>query len=135
MRRRTCLTVLVSVLALSACGDSGTGPDDISGLYELRTINGVALPFTIIQIGSDSAEFTSGFLQLNANRTYTFSITTSATTGGSTETVTETDLGTWFRQGNQVSITPFSDGSTITVVISGNEIVMIDDDLSLTFRK
>ena len=35
MMRRACLTLLVSLLVFAGCGDSGTGPDDISGRYEL----------------------------------------------------------------------------------------------------
>ena len=100
MRRRACLTLLASLLAFTGCGDSGTGPDGISGRWELRTINGNTLPWTFVQIGNDSGEFTSGFLQLNSDGTYTSSITSSVTSEGSTQTNTETDTGTWVQQGN-----------------------------------
>jgi hypothetical protein len=136
MRMRACLTLLVPLFAVAGCGDSGTGTDDISGRYELRTIDGVTLPFTIIQLGNEPSEVTSGFLQLNSDGTFTFSIIMSSTTAGSTQTVTETENGTWTQHGNQVTFTYLYVAVPIRIaVVSGNEIVWIDDNLSLMFRK
>ena len=122
--------------AIAGCGDSGTGPDDISGRYELMTIDGVMLPFTIIQLGNEFPEVTSGFIQLNSDGTFTSSIIMSSTTAGSTQTVTESENGTWTQYGNQVTFTYFYVAVPIrTAIVSSNDIVWIDDNLSFMFQK
>jgi hypothetical protein len=136
MGRRACLTLLVSLFAVAGCGDSGTGPDDISGSYELWAIDGITLPFTIIQLDNEFSEVTSGFLQLNSDGTFTSSIIMSSTAAGSTQTVTETEKGTWTQHGNQVTFTYFYVAVPIrTAVVSSNDIVWLDDNLSFMFRK
>jgi hypothetical protein len=136
MRRRACLTLLASFFAIAGCGDSGTGPDDISGRYELMTIDGVMLPFTTIQLGNEFPEVTSGFIQLNSDGTFTSSIIMSSTTAGSTQTVTESENGTWTQYGNQVTFTYFYVAVPIrTAIVSSNDIVWIDDNLSFMFQK
>ena len=112
------------------------GPDDISGRYELLTIDGVMLPFTVIQLGDEFSEVTSGFLQLNSDGTFTSSIIMSSTTAGSTQTVTESEKGTWTQHGNQVTFTYFYVAVPIrTAIVSSNDIVWIDDNLPFMFKK
>ena len=104
----------------------------------MRTVDGVALPFFFEFFGA-SIEITSAFLQLNADGTYTASVTANTTTEGSTETATETTTGTWVQQGNQVTFTylsePFNEESTETAVVSGSELVMIDEGVVFTYSR
>ncbi|HSL69042.1 MAG TPA: hypothetical protein VK864_02315, partial [Longimicrobiales bacterium] len=57
----------ITVAALAGCGDNGTGPDDdesVVGSYDLRTINGVVLPYPLILVANYRLEYASGVLLL-----------------------------------------------------------------------
>jgi hypothetical protein len=129
--------LLLTVLAIASvgCGDDGAGPDgSIAGRYELRTVNGNNLPYTLVALGNDRFEFLSGFAQVNTDGTFSVSFTTRQTVGGQTTTTTDADSGTWTQTGNQLRFT-FSDATTSTGVVSGNEITVIEGQVSFVFRK
>jgi hypothetical protein len=129
------LLTLVMGVAASGCEEDGTGPDDqVAGRYELRTVNGNNLPYTLIALGNDRLEFLSGFAQVNADATFSVSFTTRQTVGGQTTTTTDSDSGTWTQTGSQMRFT-FSDATVSTGVVSGDEITVIEGQVSFVFRK
>ena len=130
------LLVLLLAFAWVACGDDGTDLDgNVSGRFELRTVNGGPLPYTVIAIGNERLEILSGFLQANTDQSYQFSLTSRVTQGSQSQTTTDTDNGTWAQTGNQLTFTSSADGSQQTAVSSGNELIAIVEGFSLVFRK
>ena len=129
------LLVLLLAFAWVGCDDSTDVGANISGRYELRTVNGGTLPYTVIAIGNDRLEILSGFLQANSDMTFSFSLTSRVSQGGQTQTTTETDSGTWTQTGNQVVFRSSSDGTQQTAVASDNELTAIVEGFSLVFRK
>ena len=130
------LLVLLLAFAWVGCGDDGTDLDaNVSGRFELRTVNGSALPYTVLAIGNDRLEILSGFLQANTDQTYQFSLTSRVTQGTQSQTTTDADTGSWTQTGNQLVFTSSADGSTQTAVSSGNELIAIVEGFSLVFRK
>ena len=59
-----------AVFVLAACSDS-TGPNAHVGDYELRNINGQALPQIIDQDASGTLEVTGGVVTLRSDGTFT----------------------------------------------------------------
>jgi hypothetical protein len=132
-KRAVLLTLLISGAALG-CDDS-TGPDgQVSGRYELRTVNGSNLPYIVIALGNDRLEILSGFLQVNSDLTFSSSLSTRVTQGSSTSTTTDTESGTWSQTGNQVRFTN-STGEQYTAVVTDDQIAAVVENISLVFSK
>ena len=115
MRR---LLLAFASIALVACGGSdSTGPAaNAAGTWNLQTVNGHALPFTL---GTDQSGATVEILDdqyvLNADGSWTESFTTRSTLGTTVTTTPDTDAGTWTQTGNQVSIVNSAGGFTGTI--------------------
>jgi hypothetical protein len=113
MRRVALVLAAVLPLALAACGDS-TGPGGgLAGTYELRTINGQALPFLVGEFPDLdlTEELTAGSVRLNANATFSASHTVRLTEGTQVTTFTTDINGTYSRSGNNVTLNfPDPDG-------------------------
>ena len=124
---------LIALLALAACGDSGTGPSSIDGRYLLRTVDGSSMPISATLEGV-IVTFESGFLQLNTDNSFTFTVTVSASANGQEITSSDTTVGTWVRNNNAIEFN-FSDGSRDVGTINGNEISMTSDGVAFTFHK
>ena len=92
------------------------------------TVNGGGLPYVILQVGQDRFEITAGHLQLNADNTFSFSMTTRSVLGGTTATEVDSGVGTWSRTGNQLTFVEAE--GTETGVLSGDEITVIDEGVS-----
>lgn len=128
------LLILLCAFAWVGCGDDSTEPVEISGRYELRTVNGSNLPYTVLQVGTTRIEILSGFLNLNGDGTFSSSLTTRTTQGTSTSTTSDTGSGTWTQTGNQLSFRE-SDGTQATGVLSGTQITSVVENVSLVFIK
>ncbi len=87
--RRLASVVLTGVL-LTACGEDAFSPANVSGTYNLETINGSPLPFSMTDVSGITTTTTAGSVSLNANGTYSKSSTFSSTTGSDTTTTTAT---------------------------------------------
>lgn len=68
--RRLASVVLTGAL-LTACGGNPFSPEGVSGVYNLVSVNGNALPWTSDQ----GATISAGSFSLNANNTYSSSVT------------------------------------------------------------
>jgi|SRR5256885_1437547 len=124
MRR---LLLAFASIALVGCGGSdSTGPAaSAEGTWNLSTINGAGLPFTLSSNPStgDKLEILDDQYVLNAGGTYTEAFTTRLTQGGQVTTTPDTDTGTWSQTGNQVAITS-SAGDAFTATVSTNTITI-----------
>ena len=127
------LRKLLFPILFLACGDS-TGPGAIAGNYTLRTIDGQDLPAVILQVLNDKVEVTAGSLRINSDLTFSSSLTAAATTSGTTTSATDTQTGTYTLNGTAITLR-FQDASTSTGSITGNTLTVIDEGLSLVYRK
>ncbi len=126
------LRKLLIPMLLIGCGDA-TGPDAIAGNYALQSVNGADLPFIIVQVLEDKAEITVGSVRINADLTWSSSITAEITEGGVTITETETSTGTYTL--NETAITFIEQGDTFSGSFAGSTLTIIDDGLTWVFRK
>ena len=78
---------------------------------------------------------TAGSVSLNANSTFSSSITFSLTIAGVTTTSTETDSGTFELVEPSTVRATFSDGEIISGTLDGNRLTIIDDGDSFVFSK
>jgi hypothetical protein len=126
MRRLALVLAAVVPLALagSCGGDSATGPGDtnIAGSYTLQSVNGNSLPWRPIVVGNDFFEITSGGASINADGTYSLTFNWRESISGQVSTGSESSVGTYTRNGNAITFTDASDGSTATGTISGRQI-------------
>src|SRR5690606_13674093 len=85
MSRSLTAFALALVLPLAACSDDDdpSGPDvEASGTYALASVNGEALPYTLLVSEGDSVEVVDGHIELNVDHTFTDSTTFRITEGG-----------------------------------------------------
>lgn len=114
--RKSLLAALV--LTLVACGgDKAIGPQDVTGSYTLRTVNGANPPSVVYQDADQKLEVTDGTLVLTADHKW------SGTLGGRL-----TDLSTGDHE-DQPGL-PL-DGGTYT--LSGSTLTLNDPTEGLTF--
>ena len=128
------LKTFALVFALTGCGDS-TGPSaSPEGTHTLRTVNGGALPAVIVQVGSDMVEVTAGQVRVNGDGTASDSYTIRVTEAGQISSFTETDVGTWTLQGNNLRIA-WASGITETFARSGDTLTMITEGITFVYRR
>jgi hypothetical protein len=60
------MSCLTAAATLGAC--ESFGPDDVSGIYSLVTVNGEGIP-NLVALGADTITILSGWAQLNTNLT------------------------------------------------------------------
>jgi hypothetical protein len=122
MRR---LVLALSAFSILACGDS-SGPDFSSavGTWNLVTVNGSALPFTVELSQIYRLELLSDVFVASENGTYTESSTLRETESGTATTTTEQSNGTWTQTGNTVTVTESGGTESATATISGNTITL-----------
>lgn len=114
LRKLVALIVCISVL--SACGDNGdpAGPViDVTGTYNLQTVNGAPLPYTLVTVaGVYRLVQLSGTLTLNADRTYVerdfLRETIDQSPGAQVTDTTVVIRGTWEQQDSALVLTPTS---------------------------
>ena len=133
---RKLLLVAVAVLGMTACGDStGLGGGSTSGTYTLRTVNGANLPATILQVGADRLEITAASATLNVDNTYSTLVTLRETVGTASQTVSETDIGTYTETNGALRMTS-TDTSVLTGSVGSGTLTLIGENgVVLVFRK
>ena len=91
MIRRVFLAFLV--FGLVACGDDGTGLEDIAGTYTLQTVDGGGLPAVLEETGTTFLlEITAGSVTLNQDMTCSVISMFRVTEFGNVTTETETGV-------------------------------------------
>ncbi len=144
--RRLASVVLTGVL-LTACSGDAFSPEDVSGTYNLETVNGSPLPFsqTAIQNGvTVTTTTTAGSVSLDANGTYSLSVTFSGTfvSDTTTTTLTVADSGSFeivapftIRFTSSQSRLTSSDGETFSATLDGDRLEIVTEGDSFVFRK
>ena len=122
MRR---LLLACSALVLLGCGSDSTSPSaNVVGTWDLQTVNGSTLPFTLqFDAPSNSRlEVVSDQYVVHEGGTYDETFTTRTTIGTNPPTDSpQTDAGTWTVSGNKVNLFA-SDGSPLTGTVNGDQI-------------
>jgi hypothetical protein len=134
MLRRTLLSLLVSSCLL-ACSDAAGPGNGVAGTWRLQTVNGLALPFTLSENGTDKLELTGEVITLVAPRSLNIVTTFRVTEGSSVFPESIPDEGTYAVNGSTVTLTWESDGSTSTAVVSGNTMTLNDIGLTFVYRR
>jgi hypothetical protein len=123
--------------AAIACGsDSSTQPTttSIAGTWNLTSVNGVALPFTISQTANDKVELTGDVITATATGTYTELFQFRETLNGTVTTSSEPDNGTYTLNGTALTLNSATSQS-ITGAVSGNTFTLIDQGFVFLFTK
>lgn len=107
MLTRNLLLVAGTVTLLSACGSDATQPSrTVEGTFNLTTVNGAALPFTLVEDDPDNrVDLVAGVIVTTVDRTFTDVMSFLIVEGGEEETDTESLAGTYVLSGNTISFT------------------------------
>lgn len=129
LRHFTWLALAASLGAVACGGDSSTGPiSQVSGTYDLRTVNGSALPFTTYQSANERDELLSDVITASGG-SFTELSTYRVTFNGQVSSGTQADAGAYVVNGTAVSFV-FNSGSSGTGTISGNSFIVADAGVS-----
>ena len=100
------LVALTTVLVGGACGGDSTQPTiSEAGSYNLTSVNGQSLPFTITGTTLGTVVIQSATVALRPNNPPTFTATITGTAGGSASTTLVNAAGTYVRSGNALTFT------------------------------
>lgn len=135
MRR---LGFLLLTAVLIGCGsDSSTGPSSatIAGTWNLQSINGTTLPFTLAQTGANKIELTSDIIVVSGTGSFTQTSTLRTTDNGQVTTQSVADAGTYTLNGSAVTLRWNSDGSISTGSWVGNTITATGDGLAFVYKR
>jgi hypothetical protein len=128
---RRLLSLLIPMLAF-ACSDS-TSPDVvIVGTWNLETVNGNPLPFTLPGTGE---VVTAEAFTIQAAGRFTITTTFRVTSGGNVTSETIPDAGAYVVSGSTVTFTYDSDGSQDIATVSGNTFTLTDIGEVWTYRR
>ena len=131
---RVASVVLTGVL-LTACGGDAFSPENVSGTYNLETISGNPLPFSMTDASGITGTTTAGSIILNANGTMSISTTVTITIAGTTTTNTFGGSGTFELVAPSTIRFTASDGETTSGTLDGDRITIIGEGDSFVYRK
>jgi len=142
-RRRLALAICATVaLGLACGGDAPTAPQDFSGTYSLRTVDGLTPPVTVPNPRAHAIVINSVTATLNQNNTY--AVAGTGTEDGNASTVI-TDAGTFTQSGSTLNFTSTTfngatySGSaktdTVTVTLPGGFVDSDNTSFTLLFEK
>jgi hypothetical protein len=134
MKLRSAVVLLVAPLIFGCSDDDPAGPSaaSVAGTYSLRTVNGQALPFLFVDQPGLRVEVISDQYMLNANGTFTTTITLRETEDTVVTTTSDSYSGQWLIDGNNINLTSaevgreqasFSNGNTLTFALIGVTLV------------
>jgi hypothetical protein len=128
----------VAFLALTACGsDNVTDPitGSIAGVYPLKTVNGSTLPYTLPGgTASNNTTVTADVITMNDNGTWSEVFSYRETVNGSTTNQSDTDGGTFFRSGANITLS--SGGSTAySGTFNGQSLLLASGGFTLVYTR
>ena len=102
---------LSAVVALACGGDSGTGPDSITGSYALQSVNGHVLPYVLLDTVEDGiaekVEVVSpSSLLLSGGSDFRMIITVRVAFAGFADVQADTIAGKYTLAGSAITLTP-----------------------------
>lgn len=116
--------VVSLAIALAACSDA-TAPEDefvVEGDYNLISINGQRLPFTLVQLFEYHLQQIGGTLTLNANKTFVERNTLREIIGQEQKDTTIVLTGIWEREDSAIVLTTTRDGSVLFGIARKNRL-------------
>lgn len=133
---RAFLALSTCVMFVSGCSSDTAGPKDITGTYDLRSING-KLPFTIWESSVIRQDVVSGTMLLSEDRTFTERMNATSYSKSS-GTISGQDQfrqqGEYIRSGNTVTLD--SGQEPITVTVSGDRLTYVTpNNLTVVFER
>ena len=118
------LVLLVAALALAACKD-GTGPEDVAGVYSLKSVDGAKLP---LPLGTDSLgyryEVSSAYLALAADGVVILAETVRITFRTQSTTDTQALTGSWTASGDEIRMTFPATGDVLLGKLKGSTLTV-----------
>ena len=139
LARRVSTAILAAALcAAAACGsDSPAAPTstNVVGGWNLRTVNGTGLPYTVNQTATSKHELTALTFTATGDGKFTESDSYRDTNNGVVTLSSSNDSGTWTINGNAITFTFASDGLSDTATISGDVMTINDAGVVLVFDR
>jgi hypothetical protein len=138
MRPSTHLAATLLLTLGLACGGDSTSPTaSIAGTWNLSSINGSPLPFTIQQVGTTKLEVVSDVAILTASNSssgsFTETTTSRLTQNGQVSTQTSANSGTYTLNGTAVVFVSNTAGTSNTGSWSGNTLTLAENGVALVF--
>ena len=121
---------ILLAMVVACGGDKATGPNaSITGNYTLRTVNGNTVPAVVFQNTTEKEELTAGNVNLNADRTWSGSLSLRSTnlTNGATATLSLPANGTYTNNNGSITLTDASDNSQLTGTVGGGTLTIVGD--------
>ena len=121
---------ILLAMVVACGGDKATGPNaSITGNYTLRTVNGNTVPAVVFQNTTEKEELTAGNINLNADRTWSGSLSLRSTnlTNGATATLSLPANGTYTNNNGSITLTDASDNSQLTGTVGGGTLTIVGD--------
>ena len=131
------IRVALTVFAI-ACGGSDTTTPALPsavGTWNLSTINGTALPFTVDQTGSSRSEVIGGSLSIVAGGSFTFSVTGREIVNGVVSTGSSSAAGTFTTNGTAITLRSTSNGVTLSGSFSANSLTLAENWIAYMFTR
>ena len=127
----------LTVFAMSCGGLDGTAPAQLSavGRWNLSTINGTGLPFTVNQTRSNKSEVTGGSLSIVAGGSFTWSTTGRNTVNGVVSTDSSSTVGTFTTNGTAITLRSNWSGITLSGAFSANSLTLAEAGVTSVFTR
>jgi hypothetical protein len=126
------MTLLAASLALGCT--PVTSPLDLSGVYSLKTVNGIALPYVLPQVGATVVTLWNDEFTLNSGGTYAEQGYKSYTTGGVINVAYPVDAGYFTRRDNVVTLESLIFGTRPANIVNGS-FTIVQDSLTLVYQR
>lgn len=109
---------------------------DVVGTWDLTTVNGSGLPFTLVQVASPPyrLEILGDVIMYNDNGTWTATTTFRENDNGTITEGPEPGNGTWTQAGANIT-TVYPDGSSSRSTISGDRLTFADGGLTAVYER
>jgi hypothetical protein len=126
-----------TIVLLIACGDSPTDPTaaSLAGTWTLQTVNGAAVPFTLVGSGANRTDLTKGSVALSSTGGYTQSVELVTYTSGQPATNTLADAGTFTIDGSTITFTSSNGGAAQAATVSGSSMTLAFQGTSVVYVK
>jgi len=120
------IAAVTAVAAAAACGgDGATGPTSPVGSYALSTVNGMALPATVLSDTGFTVAISDGSLSVQADGKFVVGMTSTWTIEGHPSVFVAADTGTWTQAGGRLVFT-YVDSTTQTGAWQRDRITVTD---------
>ena len=132
---RRCLPALLVTFVLLSCSDSTDSEPGAAGTWQLQTVNGQALPFTLETGVGFKLELTGESMTLLETGSVSMMTMFRVTDAGVVSTESIPDSGSYTVNGSTITFTFSSDGSTPQATVTGDTMTLGDIGLTFVYRR